>query len=1021
MEGGGQIGSRTLPFSTLPKTDQFSLPDLFQIGASPHRSASRRSFEKEDDAAPRSFVYRNQNFQTLEADFYKKITRTLPFSTVTKTHQFSLPDLFQIGASPHRSASRRRFEKEDDAAPRSFVYRNQNFQTLAPASLHRDVLFPLFRMASGDDISKYALVHRRKSPRLNQVQEPPQDDPLSLETPVGTLPPSPPQGNEVPVHTAAADLSPDPLGSTHPVSLPPAVSGDTVQTTVDVCLHHCEPPHKKKPRGRTKEEIRRSARLNPAFRILHPPVQRKEPLATVHEVDDTPQSPPVEPDEDAHQLSPRPMEADPLPSLTAQTAAEKAPPTEPDLAATQSHPVEPSPIAQSDPENSPLAEPYQAAPQPPPEADDQAPLRSATDSSKCRTFTGRNPRRAGLRSDQSCSTGNSDVPPLSTLDAGSSRAPTEVATDWDAWESNPRSPIRHPSHSPARFESPSAQATPEPSLSDQRARTVLEDDASGEQYTEDESSPHPAILDDDGSRRCLRRRPLTGIPEALDACGLELDESAAQASAVERKRKRSKRKCNERCGRGLAMPRAPVPPEDRPELAVVGDAEFTSSPRCTKIITTLRLLTLWNLPGPYRSWNMFPSTTRLFILKQFLQRYSWGAEQDTVRCIEVFERVAAETYMRELGETRRWLTRKFGDEKEVWIDHPPKWCKNLEYWKGLCIIWSKDKFVTASATNRTNRIKGGQEVVHHVGGSRSSYRHKEVLISEKGSPVGPKEVFDRTHMRDTPQGKKYVNENAEKAALLSRTYLPQNALQKSLKEFLELKAFYGDTMDDEEIWEMAVNGEDKRGRLFGFGFKSRTSKLTRVLETVEGAPSEPTKSTATSAEDSKRKYTKEEVAELLRAERTSFVAERTSFVAELAAQEQRHRADMEEIKKNSQFTRDCFAELFRKQGLEPPKFPLAASQSNSQFKRSAQSPLLTRRAPTELHVPDLSTLFLSFELFLSKSALSLGALPLEVQDLSTLAEIQDLFPFSTTSKSRGSRSSFDLSSHSRRYSSPAQK
>ncbi|KAF3336793.1 Filamentous hemagglutinin [Carex littledalei] len=695
-------------------------------------------------------------------------------------------------------------------------------------------------MARGDDNSKYELVHRRKSPRLNQRQEPPQADPLSPETPVGTLPPSPPQGNEVPVHTAATDLSPDPPGSTHPVSLPPAVSGDTVQTTPENQLHHCEPPRKKKPRGRTKEEIRRSKRLNPAFRVLHPPVQRKEPLATVHEVDDTPQSPPVEPDEAAPQLSPRPMEADPLPSLTAQTATEKAPPAEPDLAAPQSHPVEPSPIAQSDPENLPLAEPYQAAPQPPLEADDQAPLRAD--------------------------------PPPSTLDAGSSRAPTEVATDWDAWESNDRSPIRHPSHSPTRFESPAAQAPPEPSLSDQRARTVQEEDASGD-------------------RRCLRRRPLTGIPEALDACGLELDESAAQASAVERKRKRSKRKGNERCGRGLAMPRDPVPPEDRPELAVVGDAEFTSSPKCTKIITTLRLLTLWNLPGPYRSWNMFPSTTRLFILKQFLQRYSWRAEQDTVRCIEVFERVAAETYMRELAETRRWLTRKFGDEKEVWIDYPPKWCKNLEYWKGLVLIWSKDKLLHQPPTVQTEL--------------------KE--ISEKGAPVGPKEVFDRTHMRETPQGKKYVNENAEKAA----------------KEFLELKAFYGDTMDDEEIWEMAVNGEDKRGRLFGFGFKSRTSKLTRVLETVEGAPSEPTKSTATSAEDSKRKYTKEEVAELLRAERTSFVAERTSFVAELAAQEQRHRVDMEEIKKNSQFTRDCFAQLFRKQGIEPPKFPEGSSEGNA--------------------------------------------------------------------------------------------
>ncbi|KAF3330249.1 Plant transposase (Ptta/En/Spm family) [Carex littledalei] len=778
-------------------------------------------------------------------------------------------------------------------------------------------------MARGDDKSKYEVVHRRKSPRLHPQREPPQADPLSPETQVGTLPPSPPQRNEVPVHTPAiAKLLPEPPGSTHPMSVPPAVSGPAVQTP-PIQLHHCEPPRNKKSRGRTKEEIRRSARLNPAYRALHPPVQRKEPLATVHEVDDTPQSPPVEP-----------MEADPLPSPTAQSPAEKEPPAQPEQAGPQSPLAEPEVATQPPADKSAIAEPSVATQppadklpiaepsrdprdEPPTEADVQAPPRSATGSSRCRTFIGPNPRRAGLTSagctETLSATENSTDLPVNSLDAGSSRAPTQVPTDWDPWVSCARSPIRHPDFSPTRSQSPPAHTPPEPSLSDQRAETVQEEDASGLQYTEDESSPHPALIDDDGGRRCLRRRPLSLITEALDASGLELDESAAQASAVGRKRKRSKGNNNVRCGRGLARPRDPVPPEDRPEIVVVGDAEFTSSPKCTKIITTIRLLTLWNLPGPYRSWNMFPSKTRLLVLKQFLQRYSWGAEEDTVRCIDVFERVAAEAYMRELAETRRWLTRKYGEEKEAWLDYPPKWCKNPEYWKGLLVIWSKDKFVNASATNRTNRMKGGKEVVHHVAGSRSMYRHKEVLITEKGSPVGPKEVFDRTHMRDTPQGKKYVNENAEKAA----------------KEFLELKAFYGDTMNDEEIWEMAVNGEDKRGRLFGFGFKGRTSKLTRVLETVEGAPSEPTKSTATSAEDSKRKYTKEEVAELLRAERTSFVAERTSFVAELAAQEQRHRADMEEIKKNSQFTRDCFAELFRKQGIEPPKFPEGSSEGNA--------------------------------------------------------------------------------------------
>lgn len=123
-------------------------------------------------------------------------------------------------------------------------------------------------------------------------------------------------------------------------------------------------------------------------------------------------------------------------------------------------------------------------------------------------------------------------------------------------------------------------------------------------------------------------------------------------------------------------------------------------------------------------------------------------------------------------------------------------------------------------------------------------------------------------------------------------------------------------MEDEEIWELAVKGEDKRGRLFGFGFRSRTSKATRVLETVEGAPSEPTKSTATSAEDLKRKYTKEEVAELLR-------AERTGFVAEIAEQEKRHRAEMEEIQKNREYTRECFAMLFQAHGIVPPPFTVS--------------------------------------------------------------------------------------------------
>lgn len=120
-------------------------------------------------------------------------------------------------------------------------------------------------------------------------------------------------------------------------------------------------------------------------------------------------------------------------------------------------------------------------------------------------------------------------------------------------------------------------------------------------------------------------------------------------------------------------------------------------------------------------------------------------------------------------------------------------------------------------------------------------------------------------------------------------------------------------MEDEKIWEMAVEGEDKRGRLYGFGFKSRISKATRVLETVEGAPSEPTKSTATSAESLKRKYTKDEVAEII-------TAERTEFVAKIDEQDKRHTKEIKELQKNNQLTRKCFIALFRANGLAVPDF-----------------------------------------------------------------------------------------------------
>ena len=104
-----------------------------------------------------------------------------------------------------------------------------------------------------------------------------------------------------------------------------------------------------------------------------------------------------------------------------------------------------------------------------------------------------------------------------------------------------------------------------------------------------------------------------------------------------------------------------------------------------------------------------------------------GAEQDIARCLDVFENIAADAYMREMTETRSACTKKYGKQKELWKDFPPKWCKNADYWRRLCDIWSKTKWDQQSETNRTNRTKGGH-VIHHVTGSRSMYRHKEALV-----------------------------------------------------------------------------------------------------------------------------------------------------------------------------------------------------------------------------------------------------------------------------------------------------
>lgn len=124
---------------------------------------------------------------------------------------------------------------------------------------------------------------------------------------------------------------------------------------------------------------------------------------------------------------------------------------------------------------------------------------------------------------------------------------------------------------------------------------------------------------------------------------------------------------------------------------------------------------------------MFPTKARLVILQQFLQRYSWGPQERIQRCLKVFENIAADAYQRELLEVRAACKKKYTENKEVWKDHPPRWCTNVEAWKGLCDIWMSARWDQISTINAKNK-EVAKDVIYHVAGSRSSYRHKQAMV-----------------------------------------------------------------------------------------------------------------------------------------------------------------------------------------------------------------------------------------------------------------------------------------------------
>ena len=202
-------------------------------------------------------------------------------------------------------------------------------------------------------------------------------------------------------------------------------------------------------------------------------------------------------------------------------------------------------------------------------------------------------------------------------------------------------------------------------------------------------------LVDDGRSRLRMDEPLRHYLSLVPS-GLPLSEEHATSPVKSNKRKRSKGKKNvseQPKKRGKNRPREPSAPSDRPQLEWVGDAEFISIPPCSKIVTTIRVVTVGNAPGPLRSYYQFPIDARIKILREFLQRYSWkeGAEDDYIKtCADVFERIAYECYQRQMTTVRAEYTRDYGKDMQKWKEIPPEWCKNEEHWQGLIAIWETD-------------------------------------------------------------------------------------------------------------------------------------------------------------------------------------------------------------------------------------------------------------------------------------------------------------------------------------------
>lgn len=136
-------------------------------------------------------------------------------------------------------------------------------------------------------------------------------------------------------------------------------------------------------------------------------------------------------------------------------------------------------------------------------------------------------------------------------------------------------------------------------------------------------------------------------------------------------------------------------------------------------------------------------------------------------------------------------------------------------------------------------------------------------------------------------------------------------------KYNNLKELHHGEFPDEKLWEMAAEGEDRRGRVFGFGNKARTCRANREFQAMEASQTPTTRSTATSAEGVVKTFSESQVAALLS---ETIAAERRAYANDAAAQEERHRAEMADVRKQNEWSSSCITNLYKKLGAEPPKF-----------------------------------------------------------------------------------------------------